>query len=153
MSLKPIRQYFRDRLNSPTLGNGEYVEHTDAFNTDNIDGLNLDKAFHIFYGSADTSALSHLTTKDTINARVSIFSKGYNDPLEALDDAMDFANKFRLLCMHPKYATQGEFIKNVVCTSIEASPINKDNDNSIVCRLQFRITVIFGIGINLDYEY
>lgn len=152
MSLRPIRQYFRDRINAPNIGNGEYVEHTDAFNTANIDGLNLDKAFHIFYGSADTSALSHLTTKDTINATVSIFSKGYVDPLEALDEAMDFANKFRLSCMQPRYATTGETIKNVVCTSIEASPINQENDNSIVCRLQFRITVIFGIGINLGQD-
>ena len=149
MSLKPIRQYFKDRLSSLDTN---YVEHTDAFNTDNIDGLNLDKAFHIFYGSANTSALSHLTTKDTINVTVSIYSKGYIDPAEALDDAMDFANTFRIECIKPMYACTGEFIKNVVCNTIKASPINKENDNSILCRLEFSVTVIFGIGINLTAD-
>jgi hypothetical protein len=149
MSLKPIRQYFKDRF---TAMDSQYVEHTDAFNTENIDGLNLDKAYHIFYGSAQTSSLNHLTTKDNVSTTVSIFSKGYRDPIEALDDAMDFANHFRLECMNPKLATTGQFIKNVVCTSIEASPINTQNDNSIVVRLQFNVTVIFGIGINLNCE-
>lgn len=149
MSLKPIRQYFKDRFSE--LDN-EYQEHTDAFNTDNIGELNLDKAYHIFYGSAQTSALNHLTTKDIVSVTVSIFSKGYRDPIEALDDAMDFANHFRLHAMNPKLSNTGEFIKNVVCTSIEASPINTQNDNSIVIKLQFSITVIFGIGINLNCD-
>lgn len=147
MSLKPIRQYFKDRL--MTL-DSNYVEHTDAFNTDNIGDLNLDKAFHVFYGNAETSALNHLTTLDTIRVTVSLFAKGFRDPIEALDDAMDFANKFRIECIRPAFATTGQVIKNVVCTSINASPINSENDNSIVVRLEFRVTVIFGIGINLS---
>lgn len=149
MSLKPIRQYFKDRISSL---DSDYVEHTDAFNTANIGENNLDKAFHIFYGSAQTSALNHLTTLDVVNATVSIFLKGYRDPIEALDDSMDFANKFRIECIKPAFATTGEFIKNVVCTSINASPINEQNDNSIVIRLEFNITVIFGIGINLSCD-
>lgn len=160
MSLKPIRQYFKDIfLKSEMNDSGnvdyygrEYQEHDDAFNTENIDGLNLDKAFHIFYGSASTTALNHLTTKDTVNVTLSIFSKGYSSPMDSLDDAMDFANRFRLVCIKPAYATTGQFIKNVVCDTIEASPINQQNDNSIVIKLQFRVTVIFGIGINLDCE-
>lgn len=155
MSLKPIRKYFKDRfLDAEMLkrGGAEYIEHTDAFNTDNIGSFNLDKAYHIFYGSASTSALNHLTTKDTVKATVSIFSKGFRDPNEALDDAMDFANNYRIQCIKPKFATTGQFIKNVVCSSIEASPINQENDNSIVVRLQFSITVVFGIGIDLSCD-
>jgi hypothetical protein len=160
MSLKPIRQYFKDifyksemndSLNVDFYGR-EYEEHNDAFNIENIGALSMDKAYHIFYGSASTSALNHLTTKDTVNVTLSIFSKGFSSPMDALDDAMDFANRFRLVCIKPSYATTGQFIKNVVCDSIEASPVNQDNDNSIVIKLQFKVTVIFGIGINLDCD-
>lgn len=149
MSLKPIRQYFVDRIYSLDT---EYQEHTDAFNTENIGGLTLDKAYHIFYGSVQTSALNHLTTKDVVSTTLSIFTRGYQNPNEALDDAMDFANHLRLECMKPKFANTGQFIKNVVCNSIEASPVNEQNDNSIIIKLQFSITVIFGIGINLNCD-
>ena len=150
MSLKPIRQYLRDRLLSL---DSNYVEHTDAFNTENIGDLNLDKAFHIFYGQMDASALNYLHTTDIVKATVNLYAKGYRDPIEALDESMDFANKFRLECIKPAFATTGQFIKNVVCRQIVASPINKQNDNSIVVRLEFNITMIFGLSVNLSTDY
>lgn len=146
MSLKPVRQYFKDRIFELDK---DYQEHTDAFNTENISQLRFNKAYHIFYGNIQTTTANQLSTLDTVSATVSLFQNGYRDPIIALDDAMDFANKFRLRCLNPKYSTRNFFIKNVVCNTINAEPVNT-NDNSIIIRLQFSITVIFGTQINLD---
>ena len=147
MSLRPIRQYFRDRISELDR---DFIEHTDAFNTENVGELGFDKAFHIFYGNISTTSINMNTTNDNVQAVVTLFRSGYRDPIETLDDAMDFANQFRLKCLMPKHATRNQFIKNVSCQSIKADPVNT-NDNSIVISLQFNISVIFGTNISLDF--
>lgn len=148
MSFKPIRTYLSDRLTSL---DSDYHEHTDAFNEDNIGDLNFDKAYHIFYGDVATTSANQNTTNDVVNATVSIFSQGHRDPIEALDNAMDFANQYRIECLKPKYIYSQQFIKQVKSVSIKAEPL-QSNDNAIVVRLQFSISIMFGLGVNLDCD-
>lgn len=146
MSFKPIRTYLSDRIEGL---DSDYTEHDDAFNIDNIGDLEFDKAYHIFYGDVVTTEANQNTTSDLVTATVSIFSQGHRDPKEALDDAMDFANLFRIECLKPVYLSNEQFLKQVKCISIKAEPL-ATNDNAIVVRLEFSILVIFGLGVNLD---
>ena len=54
---------------------------------------------------------------------------------------MDVANEFRINCLRRSKYQNEVFIKNVVCQTIEAIPLNT-NDNAIQVRLSFNISVI-----------
>jgi hypothetical protein len=146
MSFKPVRTFLAARL---TEVDPDFEVHEDAFSDDNIGDLDFDKRFHIFYGNVTTTVANQNTTQDTVNARVSLFFRGYRSGAEALDDAMDLANQYRINCLRVNKLTGQTFIKRVVCTNIEAQPL-ESNDNAIKIILSYSISVIFGTGINLD---
>jgi hypothetical protein len=146
MSFKPIRTFFQNRIAEI---DSDFTEHEDAFSFENIGANQLDKKYHIFYGNVTTTSSNQNTTSDVVSAQVSLFFSGYRTGAEALDSAMDVANEFRINCLRRSKYQNEVFIKNVVCQTIEAIPLNT-NDNAIQVRLSFNISVIFGTGINLD---
>jgi hypothetical protein len=147
MSFKPIRTFLEDRL---TGLDSEFESFDEAFNSNEIGDNRYDKRYHIFYGRVDTTAANHNVTNDSVTATVSLYFAGARDATEALDDAMDFSNEYRIECLkRSNYANQ-TFIKNVVCKSMQAEPLAGTNDNAIKISLEFSISVIFGIGVNLD---
>ena len=148
MSFKPIRTYLSERLIEV---DPDFEVHEDAFDDQNIGDLDFDKRFHIFYGNVTASVSNQNTTQDTVNARVSLFFRGYRSGSEALDDAMDLANQYRINCLRVNKLAGQTFIKRCVCTNIDAQPL-ETNDNAIKIILTFSINVIFGTNINLDCE-
>lgn len=148
MSLAFIREFVKARIDSIDSG---YNEHNDAFNSDNIGELNLDKAYHIFYANMNNIAVDQATSKDEVNVVVSIYTKTNRYPKEFLDEAFDFANTFRMYCINPKNIVGHNFIKNVKFTSMEAQPLN-GNDNAIVIKVNLRFMVIYGYGVDLSCE-
>jgi hypothetical protein len=80
---------------------------------------------------------------------VTLSFNSFRDSVEALDVAMDIANEYRINCLRMEKLVGQTFIKRVVCESINAEPM-PTNDNAILIKLQFRIRVIFGTGINLN---
>lgn len=146
VSLTPIRTYFADRLQEL---DPNYRAHPDAFNTENVGRAKFDKAFHVFWASILSSPLSHQVTLDTVRVTVRLFSKGYRDPQTALDSAMDFANTYRLRCMRPEFLNNEQWLKLVVCTSVQGEPV-QSNDNAIVVRLEFDVKAVFGTSDTLD---
>jgi hypothetical protein len=147
MSFKPIRTFLEDRLLD--LDN-EFEVFDQAFNSEQVGNNDFDKRYHIFYGRVDTTAANHNVTNDSVTANVTLFFRGERTATEALDNAMDFANEYRIECLKRVNYVNLTFIKNVVCNSIVAEPIAESNDNAIKIILEFNISVIFGIGVNLD---
>ena len=146
MSFKPIRTYLTDRL---TEIDSDFTVFDNGFNSDQIGDNNFNKRFHIFYGSVATTASNQNTTTDVVTAVVNLFFSGSRNSTDELDEAMDFANQYRINCLRrTKYAGQ-TFIKNVVCQLIEAEPLDT-NDNAIRIRLTFNISIIFGLNVDLN---
>ena len=146
MSFKPIRTFLSNRLLEIDR---DFEVHDDPFTNDTIGNLDFDKRFHIFYGNVVGTVSNQTTTKDTVTAKVTLFFRGFNSSSEALDDGMDLANEYRLNCLRMNKLTGQSFIKRVVCTNIDAEPLDT-NDNAIRIILQFSIDVIFGTSINLN---
>ena len=146
MSFKPVRTFLEQRLLEV---DSDFEAHEDAFNLDNVGSNDFNKRYHIFYGNVATSLDNQHTTNDVVSATVSLFFSGARNATEALDDAMDLANQYRLNCLKIGYLRSQDFIKRVVCNSIVAEPI-ESNDNQIKITLQFSINIIFGTAINLN---
>lgn len=147
MSFKPIRTFLTDRLLEI---DSDFEVFDQGFESQEVGANDFDKRFHIFYGSVTASTANQNTTQDVVSAIVTLYFQGARESTEALDDAMDLANQYRLNCLKRiKYAGQS-FIKNVVCDSIEATPVDLTNDNHVKVQLKFSVSVIFGTGIDLD---
>ncbi len=146
MSFKPVRSFLESRLLEVDR---DFEVHDDAFSFDNIGNNDFDKRYHIFYGSVNTSVDNQHTTNDVVNATVTLFFRGYRTATESLDESMDLANTYRLNCLKIAPLREQDFIKRVVCNSIQAEPL-ESNDNSIKITLQFSINVIFGTAVNLN---
>ena len=149
MSFKPIRTFLEDRLLEI---DSDFEAYDQGFENIEIGRNDFDKRYHIFYGNVSTTAANHNITQDTVNAVVTLYFSGSRTSTEALDDAMDLSNKYRLNCLKRIKYAGSNFIKNVQCNSISAEPIAESNDNSIKISLSFSIMVIFGLGINLELE-
>lgn len=146
MSFKPIRQFLTDRL----LEVDSDFEVYDATFSNNFVGDNdFNKRFHIFYGDITGSVANQNTTTDVVNANVRLFFRGLRDSNEALDNALEIANQYRVNCLRLSKLLNQVNIKRVVCTSILAEPL-PDNDQQFTVNLAFSITYICGTGINLD---
>lgn len=146
MSFKPVRTFLESRLLEV---DSDFEVHEDAFSFDNIGNNDFNKRYHIFYGNVTTSVDNQHTTNDVVNATVSLFFRGYRNATESLDESMDLANEYRLNCLKIAPLRDQQFIKRVVCNSIQAEPLDT-NDNSIKITLQFSINVIFGTAVNLN---
>jgi hypothetical protein len=147
MSFKPIRTFLEDRILDI---DPKFTVFDNAFNSNEIGNNDFDKRYHIFYGRVATTAANHNITNDSVTATVTLYFSGDRSATEALDNAMDYANEFRIECLKRVNYANLTFIKNVVCNSIVAEPIAESNDNAIKIILEFNILVIFGIGLNLD---
>jgi hypothetical protein len=147
MSFKPIRTFLTERLLEI---DPEFEAYDQAFPNNEIGFNDYNKRFHIFYGDVVTSSANQNTTNDVVSASVQLFFQGARTSTEALDEAMDIANKYRLNCLKRINYAGLIFIKNVVSTSIKADPVDPTNDNQIKISLQFSISVIFGTDVDLN---
>lgn len=146
MSFRPIRTFLENRLLEV---DSDFEDHKQPFAFDNIGANDFNKRFHIFYGNVTTSVSNQNTTQDDVLATVTLSFNSFRDSVEALDVAMDIANEYRINCLRMEKLAGQTFIKRVVCESINAEPM-PTNDNAILIKLQFRIRVIFGLGVNLN---
>jgi hypothetical protein len=146
MSFKPIRTFLSARL---LAVDSNFEVFDNAFNSEQIGNNDFNKRYHIFYGEVASTSANNLTS-DIVTSTVTLYFSGSRTSEEALDDAMDLSNLFRMECLKRESYSSLQFIKNVVCDSIRAEPIEASNDNAIKIVLTFRINMMFGIGANLD---
>jgi len=147
MSFKPIRTFLADRL---TAVDSEFKPFLQAFDNSEIGVNGFNKKYHIFYGNVTTVSSDMNTTNDTVSAVVNLYFQGARTSTEALDNGMDIANLYRIECLKRTNFANLSFIKKVSCTSILAEPVDQSNDNAVKISLAFSISVVFGVGLNLD---
>ncbi|HEY9705630.1 MAG TPA: hypothetical protein V6C58_24540 [Allocoleopsis sp.] len=146
MSFRPVREYLKDRLLEV---DSDFEPYDEAFENDNLGDNNFDKRFQIFYQVDGATVSNQLTTQDEVTARVTLFFNGSRDSQEEFDSSMDIANVYRIQCLKVDKLRPYTHLKRVVCTSIVPEPLDT-NDNMIKIILTFRISMIFGLGVNLD---
>ena len=148
MSFKPIRIFLEDKLLA--LDN-DFEVYDRPFSDDEIGGNNYDKRYHISYGPVQSTTANQNVTQDVVTATVDLYFEGKRDETELLDNAMDFANRYRLYCLRPEFLIGLNNIKRVVCNNINPQSL-PTNDSALKIQLQFSISMIFGTGITLDNE-
>lgn len=146
MSFKPIRTFLTDRL---VEIDSDFTVFDNGFTSDQVGSDNFNKRFHIFYGNVATTSSNQNTTSDVVTATTTLFFSGSRNSTDELDEAMDIANKYRINCLRRNKYSGQTFIKNVVCQSIEAIPLDT-NDNAISIKLTFNISIIFGLELDLN---
>ena len=139
MNFVTIENYFKARIKEVEP---KFKEHDDAFNTDNIGASKFNFAYHIGFGDMACSPLNQQFTTDVLAIEVELFMKGNRDQRDAMLQAYETSNNFRLNCMKPDFAMTGELIKNVVCTNIKSAPM-PGNDNTIKMSCSFDVTMNF----------
>jgi hypothetical protein len=94
MIYSKVRQY----INQIVLAtDSEFLEHKDAFNTNNVPSNIFDKAFHVFY-SVPSINRGQTVIDLSIDCTVTFYFKGFRCSQEALDFSMDLVGKVSRNC-------------------------------------------------------
>src|SRR3990167_8307594 len=134
MSFRDVKAYFKARL---VTVDPKLREHLDGFNQENIPNNLLDKSWHLL--DETTGRISQSQTCLLVNYPISlsVWLKGYKNPVGALDTARDLSEAIIKECLkHSNRATQ-PIIKNILFETMELSPLAQSNDNTIKITLRF----------------
>lgn len=142
MKLSQVRDYFRARILEVDT---DFKEHRDGFNRDNVPRAAFNKGFHVLPGTLVSDATDMLHLDDNLSVSVQLFFKGFRDVQSAMDEALDKAHDIRLQAIKHAKAMVGQNIKNVICNSIGAEPLDS-NDNAILVTLEFSVRLIFKVN-------
>lgn len=140
MSFSTIRPYFQERM---SVIDTELKEWEDAFNVDNIPATILDKSWHLDFSpfSYNTGG-AHTCLSFECPITLSVFFKGYRNPVEAVDMALLFADAILKECTKPVQRLNQPKIKNVLPGNISVRELSDSNDNAAVLEIQFFCEVI-----------
>jgi len=141
MSLVNVRTYFAGLAEG--LG---YRKHFDGFAVDNIPSSKFNQTYHVSAFNFTGSPQNQLTVDLNVPVTVRLYFQAYRDVdagIEAataggevyLDAALSASNRL----------TQEDGFKNVILDSIVIEPYSGSNDNSVVCRMEFRVLYFKGI--------
>ena len=142
MSFATIRPYFQDRM---AVVDTELKEWDDAFNVNNIPSSILDKSWHIEYSTFSyNTGGAHTCLSFECPVTLSVFFKGYRNPLEAVDMALIFADAILKECTKPVQRLNQPNIKNVLPNNVSIKELSDSNDNAAILEVQFLCEVIIG---------
>jgi len=133
MSFALVRPYFRARCKVVGL-----TEHVDAFNNDNIPSTIIDKAFHLGAPGGSSRKLNQNDHEFDIDFEFSVYFKGYRNPSEGLDRAIETIETLVKEIEKPSNRL-GTCLKNVVTQSINFESLADSNDNAIRARISCNI--------------
>lgn len=140
MSLTEVRPYFRARLEAVGL-----TEWDDAFNVDNIPDTLIDGSFHISASPIRNVTLSQNDLQLEHEVSIKTFIKGYAQPKDALDKAMERLDAILKEVLKPSNRVTGTGgLRNVLFLSSEILPMAESQDNVVL------VNVVFRVQINLD---
>lgn len=135
MSFKTIRPYFQERMSAVDK---EFKEWEDAFNIDNIPATILDKSWHLrFQPFSYNTGGAHTCLSFECPITLSVFVKGYRNPVEAVDMALIFADAILKECTKPVQRLNQPKIKNVLPNNVSVRELSDSNDNAAVLEIQF----------------
>ena len=138
MSISVVRDYFKDQVKEEVPA---AVEHTDAFNIENMHVNARDKMYHIIYQN-DSNIETH-GDRITVNISVTInmVFKGYRDTQSTFDSTSDTVHNIKRRASKISNYTNG--IKRVVCDSISINPSDDSNDNILLVTMEFSVRMDF----------
>ena len=124
------------------LKNNGLKEWKDGFNRDNIPKSVLDKSYFMSYSISTVE--NGTTMEDNINIEIEHFFKGYRNPQDAIDNAMELCNSIRLEILDPQtIASFNEVtILGIDSVSQTPEPLNASNDNSIIVTTVLNLRLI-----------
>lgn len=125
--------YLREQLN---LLN--YTEHDGEFDQDNIASTVLDRTYMITPQGLTSTRSSHTSYEWTFPANVTIWLKGFRNPSEAVDAALESAEAVldNVLDISQRYSQSG--MSDIYPTSIDFEPI--DSSNNCVIQVSIGLT-------------
>ena len=133
MSFTLVRSYFRARCKAVGM-----TEHVDAFNNNNIASTVIDKSFHLGPPSGRNRKLNQEDHEFDIGLELSVYFKGYRNPSEGLDRAIEMTETLVKEIEKPSNRL-GTCLKNVVIQSINWEALDDSNDNAIRARISCNI--------------
>jgi hypothetical protein len=137
MSLSLVRPYFRAQMN-----NLLFIEHDDGFNVANIPSTVLDRAYHISSPSISLVKQNQELIELEAETVIRFFLKGYRNPAEAIDNAMDEEQNILMAVLSAANRTTSE-IKNVVFAGSTKEQLADSNDDSVLVTMTFNVLVLF----------
>ena len=138
MSISVVRDYFKDQIKEEVAA---AVEHTDAFNIENMHTNARDKMYHIIYQNNSNIETHGDRITDNISVTISMVFKGYRDTQAAFDSTSDTVHNIKRRASKISNYTSG--IKRVVCDSINITPADDSNDNILLVTMEFSVRMDF----------
>ncbi len=141
MSFSEVRPYFRSRLNTVS----GLKEWEDAFNVNNIPSTVLDEAYHIATISGSALKMNHQVSDHEFVVTIRWFKKGFRNPADALDTAMQRIDDIYDAVLLPSARSTETGLINVLPGNIIVDPLSDDNDNIVVVSLDFNCLISLDI--------
>lgn len=150
MSYSNIRKYFNQQIQTAKPDLKEWREALVFEDASNIPSTLLDSRYHIEVGPWSSTPAQDLSVEDQFTVVLTIFSKGFTDPLAALDNLLDDSLCIKAQLINPvnveayKNANGGQ-IEAVENTGGTPAEIASSNDNIIKIALEFNVRLYFGV--------
>lgn len=148
MSYSKVRTYFNQVMNVVDPNSIEWTGALVYDDAQNIPDTIIERSHHIEIGPiSSTKGAGGVSTKDFL-VTLTFFKKGYNNPTDALDYLIDVAECIELEAENPKTIesfkdAEAITFEQVDSVSITPSEIEGTNDNTVKCKLEFNITMLF----------
>ena len=138
MSISVVRDYFKDQIKEEVAA---AVEHTDAFNIENMHTNARDKMYHIIYQNDSNIETHGDRITDNISVTISMVFKGYRDTQASFDSTSDTVHNIKRRASKISNYTSG--IKRAVCDSINIAPVDDSNDNILLVTMEWSVRMDF----------
>lgn len=139
MSLTLVRSYFRTRMNELN-----FKEWKDGFNFENIPSTLLNNSYHIESNQTKGEKLNQNDQVILSTVSIRLFKKGYKDPASAIDLTIQDQENILLEILNPQNRIGGG-IKTIKYLGSNIEPLNTDNDNAIILKLDFECLITLGL--------
>jgi len=150
MSYSKIRTYFNQQIQAFDSDLKEWRDALVFEDASNIPSTLLGTRYHLEIGPWTSTPAQDKSVHDEFTVILTIFSKGFTDPLMALDNLLDEALCIKHQLINPvnieafKTANGGQ-IEAVENVSGEPAEIASTNDNIIKIALEFNVRMYFGV--------
>lgn len=150
MSYSKIRTYFNQQIQTFDPDMKEWRDALVFEDVSNIPSTLLGTRYHLEIGPWTSTPAQDKSVHDEFTVILTIFSKGFTDPLTALDNLLDEALCIKHQLINPVNieafkTTNGGQIDAVENVSGEPSEIASTNDNIIKIALEFNVRMYFGV--------
>lgn len=132
MILSQVRTTIRDRM----IGLG-YEEWT-GFSDENVPETILDKTFHVSVSGGTGANLAMHVLRLPNDVKVTLWRKGFNNPVEAQDAALGSIQEMLCDLLNPATRSTPSY-RRIDLSSYELEPIAGDNES--VCKAIVNLTV------------